>query len=153
MQALQTRITRKIEFDAGHRIPNHESKCRNLHGHRYVLEVTVEGPVVITGSGRSDEGMVIDYGSLKSIATQHIGEPWDHALLLWDQDPIRRGLNLPPYHKTVLLPVVPTAENLARIAFETLDAVFKKAGVLKLVQVRLYETPNCWADYYQALPR
>ena len=35
-------ITRKLEFDAGHRVMNHESKCATCHGHRYVLEVTAE---------------------------------------------------------------------------------------------------------------
>ena len=35
------RITRRLEFDAGHRIPNHQSQCRHLHGHRYALEVTL----------------------------------------------------------------------------------------------------------------
>ncbi|HEX5676071.1 MAG TPA: 6-carboxytetrahydropterin synthase, partial [Azonexus sp.] len=25
-------ITRRLEFDAGHRIPDHRSQCRHLHG-------------------------------------------------------------------------------------------------------------------------
>ena len=36
-------ITKRLEFDAGHRIPQHKSQCRNLHGHRYALEITLEG--------------------------------------------------------------------------------------------------------------
>ena len=53
-----------------------------------------------------------------------------------------------PGHKTVILDRVPTAENLARIAFERLDAVYRDTygNHLRLEQVRLYETPNCWAD-------
>jgi 6-pyruvoyltetrahydropterin/6-carboxytetrahydropterin synthase len=39
-------ITRKLEFDAGHRIPDHNSQCRNLHGHRYTLLITLTGDVV-----------------------------------------------------------------------------------------------------------
>ena len=39
-------ITRKLEFDAGHRIPDHKSQCRNLHGHRYTLEITLVGAVI-----------------------------------------------------------------------------------------------------------
>ena len=38
-------ITTRLEFDAGHRIPNHKSNCKNLHGHRYAIEVTVTGPI------------------------------------------------------------------------------------------------------------
>jgi len=43
---------------------------------------------------------------------------------------------------------VPTAENLVRIAFDRLDAVYQDTygNHLRLQQVRLYETPNCWAD-------
>ena len=48
----------------------------------------------------------------------------------------------------VLLDVVPTAENLARIAFRLLDPAYRDSygNHLRLERVRLYETPNCWAD-------
>ena len=53
-----------------------------------------------------------------------------------------------PRHKTVVLNVVPTAENLARIAFDLLNPAYKDTygNHLRLEQVRIYETPNCWAD-------
>ncbi len=142
-------ITRKVEFDAGHRIPNHASKCRHIHGHRYVLECTVTGRIV-NSIGASDQGMVVDFGILKTLMTELVAEPWDHALLLWDQDPmvaVHDIVNfLPMDHKTVLLPTIPTAENLVAMAFTTLSTPLLARG-LKLTHVRLYETPNCWADY------
>ena len=57
-------------------------------------------------------------------------------------------LALLPDHKTVLLDVVPTAENLARIAFDTLSPLYRDSygNHLQLERVRIYETPNCWAD-------
>ena len=39
-------ITTKLEFDAGHRIPHHKSSCKNLHGHRYAIEVTIKGEII-----------------------------------------------------------------------------------------------------------
>jgi 6-pyruvoyltetrahydropterin/6-carboxytetrahydropterin synthase len=53
-----------------------------------------------------------------------------------------------PEHKTVVLDCIPTAENLAETAFRILDAVYLDVygTQLRLEQVRLYETPNCWAD-------
>ncbi|MQM35299.1 MAG: 6-carboxytetrahydropterin synthase QueD, partial [Candidatus Accumulibacter phosphatis] len=39
-------ITRRLEFDAGHRIPDHKSQCRHLHGHRYALEITLGGEII-----------------------------------------------------------------------------------------------------------
>ncbi|EWM45059.1 6-pyruvoyl tetrahydropterin synthase family protein [Bordetella holmesii 70147] len=60
-------VTRRLEFDAGHRIPDHRSQCRNLHGHRYVLELTLTGDVV-QAPGQSDNGMVMDFSDIKHIA-------------------------------------------------------------------------------------
>ena len=53
-----------------------------------------------------------------------------------------------PEHKTVVLDCIPTAENLAQIAFDILDGVYRDTygNQLRLERVRLYETPNCWAD-------
>ena len=39
-------ITRRLEFDAGHRISTHTSQCRHLHGHRYAIEVTLSGNII-----------------------------------------------------------------------------------------------------------
>ena len=43
---MTTRIRRYIETDTGHRVPNHKSKCRHMHGHRYRFEAEIEGDVV-----------------------------------------------------------------------------------------------------------
>lgn len=142
------KITRRLEFDAGHRIPHHASQCRNLHGHRYTIEITLIGETVTT-NGVADEGMVLDFSDVKAIAKREIVDPWDHAFLVHDQDSIvRTFLEGIPGHKTVVLDRVPTAENLARIAFDTLAPHFKQSygERLTLSRVRLYETPNCWAD-------
>jgi hypothetical protein len=39
-------ITRRLDFDAGHRIPDHASQCKHLHGHRYAIEITLRGRVI-----------------------------------------------------------------------------------------------------------
>ena len=59
-------ITTKLEFDAGHRIPHHKSVCKNLHGHRYTLEVTIKGDVVSDISD-TDFGMVMDFKDAKDL--------------------------------------------------------------------------------------
>lgn len=141
-------ITRKLEFDAGHRIPDHRSQCRNLHGHRYVLEITLEGELVDV-EGAPDRGMVMDFADVKALAVQHLVDRWDHAFLVFEGDTQVRGfLDTMPGHKTVVLDRIPTVENLALIAFEILSKVYDAHyGVdLRLRRVRLYETPNCWAD-------
>jgi len=143
-------ITRRLEFDAGHRIPNHKSQCRHLHGHRYVLEVTLRGDVVRDDQSPAD-GMLMDFGDVKTIAKTHVVDPWDHAFLAWKEDrAIVDFLATLPDHKTVLLDVVPTAENLAAIACKILAPLYQDSygNHLQLEKVRLYETPNCWADAF-----
>ena len=141
-------ITRRLEFDAGHRIPDHKSQCRHLHGHRYAIEITLSGEV-IDKAGDAANGMVMDFSQVKDLANQHVVDLWDHAFLVFAGDlAVVDFLNSMPGHKTVILDRVPTAENLAQIAFELLDAAYRDTygNHLRLAQVRLYETPNCWAD-------
>ena len=143
-----TSITRKLEFDAGHRIPDHRSQCKNLHGHRYVIEVTLDGDIV-TVPGASSNGMVMDFSEVKSIAREHIVDKWDHAFLVFRGDTaVVEFLATLEDHKTVVLDSIPTAENLAHLAFDTLAPHYadRFEGTLRLSRVRLYETPNCWVD-------
>ncbi len=143
-----TSITRKLEFDAGHRIPDHRSQCRNLHGHRYVLEITLEGEV-IAAPGQSDNGMVMDFSEIKSIARKHIVDQWDHAFLVFRGDTaIVDFLASLDNHKTVIIDSIPTAENLAQLAFDILAPHYADnfGASLRLSRIRLYETPNCWVD-------
>ncbi|MCC2681440.1 MAG: hypothetical protein K0S36_1004 [Nitrosospira multiformis] len=141
-------ITRRLEFDAGHRIPSHKSQCRHLHGHRYAIEITLSGEI-ITEPGISEQGMVMDYSEVKRIAKEVLVDKWDHAFLAYAEDrKLLEFLQSLEDHKTVVLDTPPTAENLALTAFHILDEAYQdRYGThLRLEQVRLFETPNCWAD-------
>lgn len=141
-------ITTRLEFDAGHRIPCHKSQCRNLHGHRYALEITLSGDI-ITQDNLSESGMVMDFSDVKRIARESVVDVWDHAFLVFKDDlEVLIFLNTMQNHKTVVFPTVPTAENMAAEAFKILRNQYKDTygNHLKLERVRLYETPNSWAD-------
>lgn len=141
-------ITRRLEFDAGHRIPNHNSQCRHLHGHRYAIEITLSGNVITT-EGQSEQGMVMDFSDVKRIAKEKVVDAWDHAFLVYRGDRmVCDFLASMPGHKTVVLDVVPTAENLAQTAFGILNDAYRDVygNNLRLERVRIYETPNNWAD-------
>jgi 6-pyruvoyltetrahydropterin/6-carboxytetrahydropterin synthase len=141
-------ITRRLEFDAGHRIPDHQSQCQHLHGHRYAIEVTLGGDIVNL-PGAANNGMVMDFSEVKALACQHLIDVWDHAFLVYEGDrPVVEFLRSLPNHRTVVLDCIPTAENLAERAFAILDEVYRDrfGNHLHLERVRLYETPNCWAD-------
>lgn len=141
-------ITRRLEFDAGHRIPDHRSQCRHLHGHRYALELSVSGPITQC-DGDPRNGMVIDFSEIKTLAQELVVGVWDHAFLVYRGDQtIIDFLNTIEDHRTVILDVVPTAENLAAEAFRLLAPAIAQAcnKSLRLENIRLFETPNCWAD-------
>lgn len=141
-------ITTRLEFDAGHRIPDHKSQCRNLHGHRYAIEITLSGDI-IQQEHASENGMVMDFSDVKKIARETVVDVWDHAFIVYQHDKaVLDFLNTLPNHKTVIFPTIPTAENMASEAFRLLKAQYKDVygNHLTLERVRLYETPNSWTD-------
>lgn len=141
-------ITRRLEFDAGHRISTHNSQCRHLHGHRYVIEITLSGNI-ITDEGVAEQGMVMDFSEVKRIAKTVLVDEWDHAFLVYSGDTlVFNFLQSLENHKTVVFDSQPTAENLALVAFRILDKAYldNYGNQLRLARVRIFETPNCWAD-------
>lgn len=146
-------ITRKFEFDAAHRIMGHEGKCRHLHGHHYVAEVTIQGP-----SDLNKLSMVADFGILKKLIGDWINERWDHNILLSSDDPLAKL-----WHTGTVdvfqgkLPFIfpsdnqPTAEVMAYYLAYIVQALIQSGTepgrLLSCIHVRVYETPNCWADW------
>lgn len=138
-------ITRRIEFDAGHRVPLHASKCKTPHGHRYVVEISVAARAL------TDEGFVLDFGVVKTIVGNWVDTHWDHTMLYQRGDSVMEGMldslgrasDLRPWYP---LPFAPTAENLSRYLFDKANELLADTRVC-VVRVRLYETPNCWADW------
>jgi 6-pyruvoyltetrahydropterin/6-carboxytetrahydropterin synthase len=76
---MRLHIAKTFRFEAAHRLPNHDGKCRNLHGHSWVLKVWVWGQV-IEAVADPKEGMVMDYGDLKAVI-QPIVDELDHRYL------------------------------------------------------------------------
>lgn len=135
-------ITRRYEWDMGHRLMSHRGKCRNIHGHRYAAEVTVAGELQESGS---ESGMVLDFGALDRIVQAEI-EPLDHALVLQAGDPIEILLRTSPEAgRLIAWDVPPTAEHIAGHLAD-LISIGLPSGV-KVKAVRVYETPRSWADW------
>lgn len=133
--------TRRIEFDAAHRVMEHESKCKNLHGHRYAVEAT------FAGDGLDALGRVVDFAVIRQKLGEWIDTHWDHATILWDKDKaLGDAIAAKTGQVVAYLPCNPTAENMAQHLIEQIcPKLFKEHGV-KCVVIRLYETPNCYAE-------
>jgi len=147
---MTTRIRRWVETDTGHRVPNHKSKCRHLHGHRYRWEAELEGEVVIE-RGVPDEGMLMDFSDVSRILEENIHDVVDHAFVVYEGDEnARDALSIMGEgHRTLVVPFVRTAENLARWAFEQVEPHIKSSygNTLRLRAFHVRETPKSWASW------
>lgn len=132
-------LTRRATFSAAHYYWNEAwtpekneqvfGKCanRNGHGHNYTLEVTVAGePDPVTG-------FVVDLKWLKDAIEREVLAAWDHRHL---------NLEVPEFAKAV-----PTTENLAIAAWKRLEPAVTAAKGARLSKVRVYETPEIFAEY------
>ncbi len=159
-------ISRRLEWDAGHRVPGHGGHCFNIHGHRYAAEV----------HAYADEldalDMVVDFGVLKAKVGTWIQDHWDHAFIAWERDYKilrawvgdyadaggigellrEKGRSFPGLpdtffegHQLFLLPGRPTAEIMAAYLLERVCPVILEDEPVRVVRVELWETPNCRA--------
>lgn len=135
-------ITRKLEFDAGHRVHNHESKCGTLHGHRYVAEITATAPEL------DSLGRVIDFSVLKEKIGTWLDEAWDHNTLVFREDDAtqRALMSIPRKKDPFVCDFNPTAENMAAYLLRTVCPVLMKGTGVTVTKIRLWETPNCFAE-------
>ena len=132
----QVTVTRRLHFSAAHRVHNPTlsdaenrqifGKCNNpnWHGHNYILDVSVRGPL--------DErtGYVIDLTRVKEVVTTHVIDKVDH-----------RNLNL---EVDFLREVIPTTENVVVAFWRELEPALKPAQLTRLV---LWETVNNYVEY------
>ena len=140
-------ISKEIEFDLGHRVSTHGSKCRNPHGHRYKVRVTCKGDI-IDDPTRPDHGMLIDFGNLKTIMNENIHDVLDHGFAVWEEDKVLRAILDEPSKTNnwnyIVFPYIPTAENIARWSWTQIQHKIEKefGNDLELFEVAVWETPT-----------
>jgi 6-pyruvoyltetrahydropterin/6-carboxytetrahydropterin synthase len=137
-------LTRRATFSASHYYWNPAwsaekneqvfGRCanRNGHGHNYTLEVTVEGePDPVTG-------FVVDLKWLRDVMERGVLAAWDHRHL---------NLDAPEFAATDTAALIPTTENIAIAAWKRLEPSVVEAGGVRLSRVRVYETPEIFAEF------
>ncbi|MDA0834631.1 MAG: 6-carboxytetrahydropterin synthase [Planctomycetota bacterium] len=129
------RVTQQIDFCYGHRLLNYEGKCRHPHGHNGRTLIVLESDEL------DHRGMLVDFSDIKRDIQRWIDSELDHRMILCDRDPlvpVFQEHNEPMY----LLPVNPTAENIARLIYDYTE----KAGY-PVLEVSLWETARSFATY------
>jgi 6-pyruvoyltetrahydropterin/6-carboxytetrahydropterin synthase len=133
-------LTRRATFSASHYYWNEAwtaerneqvfGRCanRNGHGHNYSLEVTVAGdPDPVTG-------FVVDLKWLKDVMEREVLAAYDHKHL---------NLDVPEFKHQI-----PTTENIAIAVWRRLEPAVNPAGGAQLSRIRVYETPEIFAEYW-----
>ncbi|MES2023329.1 MAG: 6-carboxytetrahydropterin synthase QueD [Patescibacteria group bacterium] len=113
-------VNKQFKFEAAHGLPKYDGKCKNVHGHSYVFEISISGPIITEGP---KEGMVIDFGDISKVVDKNIIDKWDHQYL------------------NDVVTFNPTAENLA---VEILK-ITNDSG-LSVNKVKLWETANSFVE-------
>ena len=120
------RITREFSFDAAHHIEGHRGRCHSPHGHRWVVQVTVEGKVL------DNLGMLCDFSVLKANIGSMLDDHFEH-----------KDLN-------TVFKFVPTAENIAEFIYMYTCTRLRSEFInlnIKVCSVKVWETPTSCAEY------
>jgi 6-pyruvoyltetrahydropterin/6-carboxytetrahydropterin synthase len=138
--------SKRIEFDAAHRVVGHDSGCQMLHGHRYGVEFTFS-------SNELDKlGMILDFKEIKNRFKGWIDSHWDHNTILNKSDKeLGNKIESSTGQKVFYLDYNPTAENLALyLGTEVIKEVFSDARhyIEALESVKILETPTSYAIFY-----
>ena len=138
-------ITKEIQWDMGHRVAKHRNKCAHPHGHRYQLQLTIRGELH-TESSDPSEGMVHDFCDVKSIMLRRVHDPLDHGFMICEDDHAMVEAFAGQDFKVIVVPFVPTAENIACWCYQQLKDCLPAR--VQIARCRVYETPHSWADFY-----
>ena len=131
---MATRIYKEVSFDASHRLLHYEGKCRNLHGHRWRVEVWLAGEI--------DErtGILVDFNVIRDVI-----ERFDHQVILNREDPMVACLE--KFQPVVTTDGDPSSEVLAGEIRKLLDRECQlDGGGARVVRIRVWESDTCCAE-------
>ncbi|MFA4860336.1 6-carboxytetrahydropterin synthase [Methanoregula sp.] len=131
---MKVGIYKEVQIDTSHRLLHYKGKCANLHGHRWKIEVWMEGepdPV---------SQIVIDYSLIKQVINKY-----DHQVILNQDDPMVPCIR--KFNPVITTPGDPTSELMAVLIRDDLYAVCKDHGINATVsKIRVWESPTAFAE-------
>ena len=141
------RVTKKFKFESGHALYGHDGKCKNIHGHSYQLEVTVQGKP-IADKNNPKYGMVIDFSDLKEIVKKEIVDKFDHATVFNGNSPHLELANTLKNkgHKIITVNYQPTCEEMIIDFARKINS--RLPSEIKLYKLKLHETASSFAEWY-----
>jgi 6-pyruvoyltetrahydropterin/6-carboxytetrahydropterin synthase len=131
---MKVGIYKEVQIDTSHRLLHYEGKCANLHGHRWKIEIWIEGepdPV---------KKILIDYSMIKKIV-----DKYDHQIILNSDDPMVPRIQ--EFHQVITTPGDPTSELMASLIRDDLYMFCRENGITATVpKIRVWESPTAFAE-------
>jgi 6-pyruvoyltetrahydropterin/6-carboxytetrahydropterin synthase len=131
---MKVGIYKEVQIDTSHRLLHYEGKCANLHGHRWKIEIWMEGePDPVTK-------ILIDYSMIRKIV-----DKYDHQIILNQEDPMVPRIQ--EFHQVITTPGDPTSELMASLIHDDLRAFCREHGIKATVpKIRVWESPTAFAE-------
>ncbi len=135
-------VTKRLRFCCAHRLDKDMGMCHNIHGHNYLVELTVEPTTLCAGPS----GSVIDFKMLKDKCQKHLDDTYDHRLLLKEGDTLIATLKGSGI-EVVEVADYPTAEWMAKRFIREFESLL--TDLVRVVSVTVWETENSYATAWR----
>ena len=140
------RLTKVFPFEMAHALYGYDGPCKNIHGHSYILSVTLLGKPM-NNPGHPKHGMVMDFSDLSKMVKEKIVDKMDHALVLNGNSPHKELKNMEEnFERVVYVAYQPTCENLLIDFMNRIKSLLPEN--VKLHSMRLRETASSFAEWF-----
>lgn len=133
-----------------HEVPGaYTTRCHHVHGHSYKFELFLKS------SKSNDANMVADFKGIKDIGINDFFDSFDHAVMLWEQDPIAPLASKMNPTRHIIVPFIPTAEMMAKAFFTVCQAILETNELtlgeedVSIEKVIVHETETGYASFGQ----
>lgn len=140
------RVTKRFTFDMAHALYGYDGPCKNIHGHTYVLSVTLKGKIR-NENGHPKNGMVIDFTDFKKLVKENVIDVFDHSLVLNALSPHAAIKDLKEnFEKINYEPYQPSCENLLIDFMNRISRALPQN--ITINNIKLEETPTSFAEWF-----
>jgi 6-pyruvoyltetrahydropterin/6-carboxytetrahydropterin synthase len=137
------KVTKIFRFELAHAIHGYEGLCKNIHGHSYILHVTV-GTKNNSDQYLPNTGFIIDFKDLKRIIREAVVSPFDHGLIL-SEDYLAQHPDMRNMSNLHVWTMEPSVENILLYIKREIENKFPNQ--IELVKLKLYETSDSYAEF------
>ena len=136
-------VTKIFRFETAHAIYGYPGKCKNIHGHSYILHVTVT-TCKITNDYLPSPGFIIDFKELKRLVQSSVIKEFDHQLIL-SGDYIKNNITTSQLENLRIWEMEPTVENMLLFIKNIVQKELPENVLLS--KLKMYETNDSYAEW------